>query len=280
MKRRLRIAALTVVLAAMAGSLALACGDDDDDDLSPGEAQARLCDDLATFGNALETVRNVDPQTITIDQFQGLVDDAQSAWDAVEESAEQLEEVRLEPLREAQDDLEEAVAEVDDDETLSQAQPQIQAQAEAVVTARQEVETGLACPPAAATGTAVPTEPAQPTEAPAEPTEEPTGAPTDEPTEEPTDEPTEEPTEPGTTPTETVVFEPGTPVIINSPSGCVNLREAPTTEFDNIIACLDHGLGLTIVEGPTEAEGIDWYLVDTPEGQGYVSSEFLQVAGE
>jgi hypothetical protein len=106
--------------------------------------------------------------------------------------------------------------------------------------------------------TAEPTETSQPTQEPATATEPPTGTPTSVP--------------PG--------FQPGTPVIINSPGDCVNLRSEPDAEADNIITCLGHGIAVEILEnGPVTPE-IHWYRVNSPEGEGYVSGEFLQASGE
>jgi hypothetical protein len=110
-------------------------------------------------------------------------------------------------------------------------------------------------------------------------TETATSAPTDEP--EPTDEPatatstgTEIPTSvpPG--------LQPGTPVIINSPGDCVNLRSEPDADGDNVIACLGHGLAVEILENGPVTPDIHWYLIESPEGEGYVSGEFLQASGE
>jgi hypothetical protein len=108
-------------------------------------------------------------------------------------------------------------------------------------------------------------------------------------TAEPTDTaPTENPgtaTETAAPPTGTAtagegVLQPGSPAIIDSPGDCVNLRSEPDADAENVITCLGHGIAVEILEvGPSTPEFV-WYRISAPDGEGYVSGEFLSLAGE
>ena len=75
-------------------------------------------------------------------------------------------------------------------------------------------------------------------------------------------------------------LQPGSPAIIDSPGDCVNLRSEPDATAENVITCLGHGIAVEILEvGPSTPE-FDWYRISSPEGEGYISGEFLSLAGE
>ncbi|MCC6944044.1 MAG: amidase [Thermomicrobiales bacterium] len=62
-------------------------------------------------------------------------------------------------------------------------------------------------------------------------------------------------------------------------SGPLNMRSAPGLAFA-ILAELEAGVALTVLEGPASAEGFAWYRVSGPEGgPGWVAGEFLTVSG-
>ncbi len=61
-------------------------------------------------------------------------------------------------------------------------------------------------------------------------------------------------------------------------SGPLNLRSAPGTAFA-VLAKLDEGIDLTVLEGPHRIEENAWYRVSGPaEGPGWVAGEFLRPA--
>lgn len=116
-----------------------------------------------------------------------------------------------------------------------------------------------------------------------------TSAATEEPTEAPADgdntsgeetpadgeeQPTEEPADTGGD-----EFAADDVVVVND-SG-VNLRAAPTTAEDNIVATLDEGEELIILGGPESGENYEWYEVVTSDGEftGFIASEFIEAAG-
>lgn len=71
-----------------------------------------------------------------------------------------------------------------------------------------------------------------------------------------------------------------TVVVSDAVDTTLNLRSSETTAEDNIVAELTPGTELTVVSGPSEAEGITWWEVVTGTGQqGWVSAEFIEPAG-
>lgn len=72
------------------------------------------------------------------------------------------------------------------------------------------------------------------------------------------------------------VFVAGDEVVVFE--GPVNLRSSAGTSA-SAIAALDEGVALTVVSGPTEASGYNWYEVKTDTGQtGWVAVDFIQLA--
>ncbi|HEV2128445.1 MAG TPA: SH3 domain-containing protein [Thermomicrobiales bacterium] len=60
----------------------------------------------------------------------------------------------------------------------------------------------------------------------------------------------------------------------------LNLRSEPTLAADNIVTVLDAGTELTVLSGPTEAEGYIWWEVTDQAGNiGWVAEEFIEPAG-
>jgi len=73
-------------------------------------------------------------------------------------------------------------------------------------------------------------------------------------------------------------FAADDPVVINDDG--VNLRSAPTTAEDNVVAVLDTGEVLTILSGPEEAEDYVWWevIVETTTETGFVVEDFIDPA--
>jgi hypothetical protein len=100
---------------------------------------------------------------------------------------------------------------------------------------------------------------------------------------------------PGVTPTDTVVLPGVTPVDTAGPGGIrpgalvvvqgtqgagLNLREQPTT-FAKVVAKAREGTVLTVLEGPTEADGYVWWQVRTPDGEeGWGAANWLVLKTE
>ncbi|MDQ4044836.1 MAG: SH3 domain-containing protein [Chloroflexota bacterium] len=71
---------------------------------------------------------------------------------------------------------------------------------------------------------------------------------------------------------------PDTTVVVTEQ---LNLRSEPTAAAENVVTVLDAGTELTVLSGPTEAEGYTWWeVVDTTTGeQGWVVQQFIEPAG-
>lgn len=61
---------------------------------------------------------------------------------------------------------------------------------------------------------------------------------------------------------------------VQTNSGSVNIRNAPTTDGD-IVATVASGTTGTITDGPTNANGFTWYRVATSQGDGWVVQDYL-----
>jgi uncharacterized protein YgiM (DUF1202 family) len=61
---------------------------------------------------------------------------------------------------------------------------------------------------------------------------------------------------------------------VQTNSGSVNIRNAPTTDGD-IVATVAAGTAGTITDGPTTANGLIWYRVATSLGDGWVAQDYL-----
>ena len=81
------------------------------------------------------------------------------------------------------------------------------------------------------------------------------------------------------TPTTQPDFPPGTPVMVASPDGQLNIRSGPGVQYV-ILRTVPNGTRLRIVSGPTRVDGTPWYLV-ADEGQtfqGWCNGHYLVVA--
>jgi hypothetical protein len=111
---------------------------------------------------------------------------------------------------------------------------------------------------------------------------EPTEAASDEGGEAPTEEATEA-TEEDPAPTEATGeeaagdgFAAGDAVVTTE--GGLNLREEPSTSGASL-GTLEQGTALTIVSGPETGDDIEWYEVETEDGEtGWVAAEFISAA--
>jgi len=68
------------------------------------------------------------------------------------------------------------------------------------------------------------------------------------------------------------VWQPGTTVYTNSKGYLTNLVDAPGSI--RMIAGQERGVAVTVLEW-ADVDGVNWYLVDTPTGQGWTAEENL-----
>jgi len=117
---------------------------------------------------------------------------------------------------------------------------------------------------------AVRTAEATATAAPATPTLAPTTVPTQATTATP------EVTEPTATPTPSTELVPGAVAVVSDTAGRgLNMRSEPGVNAV-AIKVLQEGTEVTILEGPTDADGFSWFKVrDNVEAEGWVASDWL-----
>ena len=70
-----------------------------------------------------------------------------------------------------------------------------------------------------------------------------------------------------------VTLQAGDRARVNTPGECLNLRTEPV---GNVITCVPHGTGATIVGSPVTAAGMTWIQVQTPNGTGWMAAAYLQ----
>ena len=63
--------------------------------------------------------------------------------------------------------------------------------------------------------------------------------------------------------------------VVRVVDGALNLHAAPGLATA-VVAILPDGALLTILDGPTPADGYDWYRVDAPSGPGWCVGAYLQ----
>ncbi len=58
--------------------------------------------------------------------------------------------------------------------------------------------------------------------------------------------------------------------VVNTGSSCLNVRDAPS-EYANVVGCLSDGTTVTIKDGPVDAGGYRWWLVQTSAVKGWAA---------
>ena len=125
--------------------VALACGDDDDDDGSAElDAAAQLCADLTTLQAADASFDSLSSAS-SIDDVKALNEVYADALDDVVGSANDLGEIRSQPIEDAYDDLNSAINDIPGDATIAEGLDSISAALAAVDAAYVEAFSGLAC---------------------------------------------------------------------------------------------------------------------------------------
>jgi len=76
-------------------------------------------------------------------------------------------------------------------------------------------------------------------------------------------------------PPASVSWQSGDSATVNAAPTCLNLRTGPGLA-NRVIDCLGHGVGVSLLSGPTNADGYAWVNVSSPSGNGWVASNFLQ----
>jgi hypothetical protein len=109
------------------------------------DAEAGLCDDLNEFAAALQNLGQMNAQS-TVREFESARQDVVNAYQSVKASAETVDTARLDELDAAYANFDNTVNSISGRDTLGEAAVEINAQAENVAAARQQLFSGLTCP--------------------------------------------------------------------------------------------------------------------------------------
>jgi hypothetical protein len=109
------------------------------------DAEAGLCDDLNEFAVALQNLGQMNAQS-TVREFESARQDVVNAYQSVKASAETVDTARLDELDAAYANFDNTVNSISGRDTLGEAAVEINAQAENVAAARQQLFSGLSCP--------------------------------------------------------------------------------------------------------------------------------------
>lgn len=132
---------LAIGAAASAALLLLAACDDEP---TQAEAEEQFCEDAGAYLAALGALRDVDKNT-TVDEFDQIRENVRTTHDNMVASAEQLGEVRLDDLEEAQDNLRAAIDDIDDDASLQEARDSIEEEVDEVAQQTSQVLNDVDC---------------------------------------------------------------------------------------------------------------------------------------
>jgi hypothetical protein len=83
-------------------------------------AKADFCDDLGAFGQSLAGLRDLHAGS-TKEDLQDAIGAAEQTWEDVKDSGSKLENVQLDAVEDAFDDLKNAIQDIPDDATLAEA---------------------------------------------------------------------------------------------------------------------------------------------------------------
>ncbi len=126
-------------------SVGLACGDDDDDGGAELDPEAQLCADLATL-QAADAAFDGLSSASSIDDVQAANEAYADALDDVVSSANDLAEIRSQPIEDAYDSLDAAIDDLDSSESIADGLASIEDELAAVDAAYIEAFSGVTCP--------------------------------------------------------------------------------------------------------------------------------------
>jgi hypothetical protein len=66
----------------------------------------------------------------------------------------------------------------------------------------------------------------------------------------------------------------GASAVVAGTGECLNIRAGAGLSND-AIACVPDGTAMTILGGPTQADGFTWWQVETPQGTGWAAADYL-----
>jgi hypothetical protein len=103
----------------------------EDDEPTQAQAEEQFCDDVGAFLAALGALRDSDVNT-PIDEFEQTREDVETTYNNMINSAQQVREVRVDELQQANANLRAAVEDINDEQSLSEALDSVKDEADAV----------------------------------------------------------------------------------------------------------------------------------------------------
>lgn len=113
---------------------------------SPDRAEAQLCQNFDRFGNALDNLGSIDPQT-TIGELDSTFNRIGSSFSDLQNAASDVSATQAEELEQAYRELETAIDNVPPDATLAEASARIEDELTAVNQARDNAGADFECSP-------------------------------------------------------------------------------------------------------------------------------------
>jgi hypothetical protein len=115
-----------------------------DDEPTQEAAEEAFCDDAGVFLASLGALRDVDSDT-SVEDFDTAREDVRVSYENLVASAQELRDVRLDDLEQANDDLRNAIDDIDDDASLQEALDSIDDEAEEVSLQLSQVLNDVNC---------------------------------------------------------------------------------------------------------------------------------------
>jgi hypothetical protein len=112
----------------------------------PDRAEAQLCQNFDRFGNALDNLGTIDPQT-TVGELDSTFDRIGSSFGDLQNASADVSATQTEQLEQAYRELETAIDNVPPDATLAEASARIEDELAAVNQARDNAGADFECPP-------------------------------------------------------------------------------------------------------------------------------------
>ena len=118
----------------------VACDDED----TQAEANEQFCDDTAEFIASLRVIRDLDANS-TFEEVEEARDRARDAYARMIESSEDVVDARLDDLEAANQELQRAVNEIDEDSTIGDALDSVDEEIEEVATEASQILNDVDC---------------------------------------------------------------------------------------------------------------------------------------
>jgi hypothetical protein len=91
---------------------------------SLSRAEANYCTDLADYGQAVVSLRSINP-TSTVDEAQDALKAIQASWQDLRQSGQALREARLDTVESSFNELERTISGISDNATLAEANAEV-----------------------------------------------------------------------------------------------------------------------------------------------------------